>query len=459
MRALLLLLLLCAGASGLSGCGADDARELPAPPMGPPDASAGPDGPSLQARIEAAVGSIATDTCFAGADAGRCEWADYGVTPSFFDMQRSTGEAILVIDDFGDGVFPQLLRFRNRLLGLYRVSGDAIETQKVVAHLPKRLGDALLSFAGPQFIASSRLASVGAAASTTYGKVPLLFLGHGGVIFSHLVDLVPEQPLLLVELSGLLGLQPALCERVDATTLASASAHFVAVASALQRLMRDHDVRFVNASFGDSTQTLATDWSRTCGTAVPSPDVLRQLLHMYDPIYDVLFNTAGVIAAHAAANLGLADDFPFDQVSERYGNRVRIGFISSKSSGLDELGRGTVHDAEQYPSRSSDADVFVNWGCEPFAGCAEPHYELVGGFGLGTATVSLMSSSYATPLGLARLINLRYARHADETMSNALVQTLKQELTPRSCGVGGAEPCVYQDPIAHRQLEIVRDGY
>lgn len=127
---------------------------------------------------------------------------------------------------------------------------------------------------------------------------------------------------------------------------------------------------------------------------------------MYDPIYDALFHTDGVIAAHAAANLGDPIDFPFDQRSPQYPNRVRVGFISSLASGLDELGRGAVDKAEQFP-RAGDADVYVNWGCETFVGCADPHDEMAGPFGIGSITVTLMSSSYVNPLGLGRLINLR----------------------------------------------------
>ncbi|MEI9940754.1 MAG: hypothetical protein WDO69_26360 [Pseudomonadota bacterium] len=44
-------------------------------------------------------------------------------------------------------------------------------------------------------------------------------------------------------------------------------------------------------------------------------------------------------------------------------------------------------------------------------------------------------------------------------MSNALIQTLRRELTPSRCGDGGEEPCVYRDPLAHRQLEPYRLGY
>ena len=421
---------------------------------------AGPQVPSpLRTRIDAAVERITADTCFSGSDVTACDWADSDLASSRFDMAVSTGEAILIVDDFGDGMFPQLLRYRNRLLGLYRVSGDGVERREISVHLPRQLGDALVSFAGPEFIPASALGAVGAAAGTAYGRVPLLFLGHGGVVFSHLVELAPEQPLVLLELTGLLGLLPSLCDRVDEETLTAAAAHFTAVAASLRQLMRRHGVRFVNASFGDSAQTLTADWSHTCGRPAPNPEGLRQLLHLYDPVYDALFATEGVIAAQAAASLGDPADFPFDQRDARSRNRVRVGFISSRSSGLDELGRGALRSAGQFPASVADADVFVNWGCEPLAGCGDLRYELAGGFGLASGPLPLMSTSYVTPLGLGRLINLRYAGHGAEPMSDALIATLARELTPPFCGASGTEPCAYQDPIAHRQLEVYRRGY
>ncbi len=421
----------------------------------PPEGQAPPD-PSLRARIDLAVTRITADTCFAQSDTSACEWADYSLGPNFFNMTASTGEAILIVDDMDDGALAQLLRYRNRILGMYRVNGQAMELRAPSVRLPKQLGDALVSFAGPEFIPANQLGLVGQAAGATYRNVPLLFLGHGGIVFSHLVELAPEQALVLLNLRGLLGLLPALCEGVDSGRLAAARAHFVAVASGVRGLMRERNVRFVNASFGDSAQTLARDWSRTCGTAVPSPDVVRELLHLYDPIYDVLFNTSGVITAHAASDLGDATDFPFDQLGPLFKNRVRVGFISSMNSGLDAFGRGTVHKAEQFPRNNGDADVFVNWRCEFTAGCAQPHYEMAGAFGLGAIALPLMTSSYVNPLGLGRLINLRYKNHERELMSDTLIQTLKQELTPALCGQGGTQPCVYQDPITHGQLEVYR---
>lgn len=456
MRALLLWLLF---ACLMTSCGDNSAADL----SDPPDALTEPDAgqpltPSLQERIDEAVRRITADTCFAQADPSSCEWGDYPVGPAYFNMAVSTGESILVVDSLGAGLYPQFVRYRNRILGVYQVNGDAIAAQNVSAHLPKQLGDSLISFAGPEFIPASALTMVSKAASAAYSKLQLLFLGHGGVIFGHLVELAPEQPLVLVELAGLVGLLPSLCAGVNEASLAVARAHFTAVASSLGQVMTQHHVRFVNASFGDTAQTVATEWSRTCGGAVPSTDVLRQLLHLYDPIYTTLFNTPGVITAQAAGNLGDPADFPFDQPVPQYGNRVRVGFISSLASGLDEVGRGTVQKAEQFPP-SGDADVYVNWDCEAFVGCADPHYEMAGAFGLGSFAVVLMSTSYVNPLGIGRLINLRYANHGNEPLTDELIQALKQELTPALCGEGGDQPCVYQDPILHHQLEVYRRHY
>jgi hypothetical protein len=420
-----------------------------------------PGDPPLEERIDEAVASIQSDTCFAQDDTSLCQWADYQVGPAQFNMAKSTGEAVLVIDDFGAGFFPELVRYRNRLLGFYRINGEKVEAQVLSVHLPKRLGDVLVSFAGPEFIPARALASVGLAAGSTYRKLNVLYYGHGGVVFGHMVELVPEQPLLLLDLSQLLDIPPAVCAGIDGQTLAAASAHFAAIAASLKQVMTDHDVRFINASFGSTALTLAGEWPRTCGGAVPSGEQLQQLLHVYDPIYDLLFDSEGVVTAQAATNLGSPADYPFDQVSAKYPNRVRVGFISSVSSGLDEAGRGTVQKADQFPV-DGDADVYLDWGCVtgvPDTVCAEPHYQFAAPFGLGTGTAVFMSSSYVDPLGLARLVNLRYANHASEPMSNALVQTLRRELTPSLCGGGGAQPCVYQDPIAHQQLELYRLGY
>jgi len=473
MKKRLVLLLLSGWLA--AGCGSDssmlsfDAMQPPMDAMQPPmdvmqppiDAAPPLLDPELQKRVDDAVKNIESDTCFTQDDISQCQWADYEVGPAQVNMAKSTGEAILVIDSLGAGFFPGLVRYRNRILGYYHVNGDNVEAQTLSVHLPKRLGDVLVSFAGPEFIPASALSSIARATGPFYHKLNLLFPGHGGIVFGHLVDLVPEQPLVLLDNTQFSDIPREVCQGIDNETLRAATAHKAALAASLKQVMRDHNVRFINASFGDTAATLAAQWSTQCGGAVPNAEQLQQLLHAYDPLYDLLFNSEGIIAAHASANLGNPADFPFDQANAQFPNQVRIGFISSLASGLDAAGRGSPHIAEQFPV-DGDADVYLNWGCEVTGGpplCADPHYQLTETYGLTTTTVPLMSSSYIDPLALARLVNLRYANHPGEPMSNTLIQVLKQELTPPLCGVDGTQPCVYQDPVVHQQLEIYRLHY
>ena len=312
------------GDSGVTGDGGPDGGE-PTDAMAPTDAG-------LQGRIDEAIRSIESDTCFAQDDSSQCDWADYEVGLAEFDMARSTGESILVIDEFVPGFFPELVRYRNRIRGFYQVQGDSIEAQVLSVHLPKRLGDVLVSFAGPEFIPADALTSIAVAMRPVYAKLNLLYYGHGGVIFTHLVELVPEQPLVLLDLTHLLDIPPVICEGIDDGTLAAATAHVATIAASLEQVMTEHHVRFINASFGSTLSTITASWPRTCGGAIPSDEQLRQVLHVFDPIYALLFHSEGVITAQAATNLGSPADFPFDQVSAQYSNRVRVGFISSLSS-------------------------------------------------------------------------------------------------------------------------------
>src|ERR1044071_7251707 len=91
----------------LSGCGDNLTAQ------GPLDADASPDAQTLtlQERINQAVQRIDADTCFLQTDTSGCEWSDFEVGPAHFNMAVSTGEAILVVDGFGVGLYPQFVRY------------------------------------------------------------------------------------------------------------------------------------------------------------------------------------------------------------------------------------------------------------------------------------------------------------------------------------------------------------
>lgn len=136
------------GAAGHDDAGDDDAGDGGASGDGGGGGVVSPPF-DLEKRVAEAVAKIQSDTCFAGDDTSLCAWSDYEIGPTQFEMAKSTTEAVLVIDDFGAGFYPQLVRYRNRLLGFYRVDEARVVSQVLSVHLPQTLGDVLVSFAGP----------------------------------------------------------------------------------------------------------------------------------------------------------------------------------------------------------------------------------------------------------------------------------------------------------------------
>lgn len=422
-------------------------------------------------RVAAAVKYLKGDTCFQSQDASHCDWQDVVLDWKAFEPQKSN-DAILIIDSFQEHLmFMGLIRFQNRVKGLYQVSSitsNQYDLQAPVEHMPRRLAEVLANLAGPGFVASTQLLDVANAVYDVYHRHLSGFLGHGGAVFGHLVDLVPENPIVLVDLvNG--GYPPDVwCHTLDAAALQKARVRSSALADSLRKIITDNNVRYINVSSGATADNLADKWRQSCGdAAVPSTEELRALFDTINPFYDVLFNTEGVVAAHAAIAISDPVDFPFDQASSDFPNQVRTGFFSSPASGLDGEGRGNLVNVAQYPPNAADADVFLNWGCDhgpygPHPGqCATPHFELSADFGLAVGTDLVMQTSWIAPLAVARLVNLKDSRHASENWSNELVARMKQELTPRACGLDGSSICQYQDPFAHaaEQLEVYRLGY
>lgn len=417
---------------------------------------------ALDERIEAAKQQISHDTCFRTQDPSLCDWDDFEIGRNTFNMARRSDESILVADEFTSAANPFLLRYRNRILSYYEFDeeNDEFAPKSLVVRLPRTLGRVLVSFAGPEFIPASALTEISKAVNETYRSLNLAELpGHGAVVLGHLVDLVPEQPLVVVNRGALLSLPTELCSSLSQGIVDGAKARIASRAASLRAILAQNNVRYVNASFGSTTHSLSDSWSSVCHSTPPGAEQMRSLLSIFEPVYETLFNTPGVIAAQASAEQGDPADYPFDQRIDRFANRLRVGHFSSTASGLDGDGRGALSKTGQFPVNNAGADVYLNWGCVGYPpSCSEPHYQAVGDIGMSQGTVPIMSSSYITPLAVARLVYLRNVYHPQEPWTNDLVAQLQSDLRPPKCGAG-RDPCLYQDPIAHRELEIYRLGY
>ncbi len=415
----------------------------------------------VESRVAAALTGVAQDRCFAdGGPVNACAWARFELHPDHVDPGLSGREAILIVDELPSAV--EYLRYRNRILGAYTVNDEhAIAPMPVAFELPETFGDIVTGLASAVPIPSEHLAPLIPELTNLYEDHVPVVASHGTAVFGVLADLAPGQPLVLLD-NNLLTFQqadpelfcsiPSHPERLD--LLRDRARRF---ADDLRDLLAAHNVRFVNASFGYTTDTVTGPWQRVCGTALPSIAVQRDILEAYRPIFDALFATPGVFTAHAA--LASTDDrnAPFDQPEPEFPNRLRIGSLAHAgqaipATGADFPGPGW----NPVPPDPADADIYVNAGCSDLGVCRSLRpLSLSLQYGMGRAAFPLPQSSFVTPLALARLADLRRRPpFRERPFDNALIDDL---IVTLQTGCGDAEPCRFFDPLLHGQMERFRN--
>ncbi|MCP3140319.1 hypothetical protein [Pyxidicoccus xibeiensis] len=422
-----------------------------------------PDAALLQ-RIEETRARVLSDTCFREQpDSAGCAWVDHPFNPSEFSMTESTGEAILIVDDF-QSLSPMMLRYRNRLRGYFRTAEDGtLAAIPFTWHTPAGLHEALAAFAGPGIIPAEWLRSLWGPLHDTYGFHTGAGLGHGNIVMSAVVEANPRQPLVLwKDDSFRVAPREAFCATsTTPETLAPLREHARRRAESLRAVMRELNVRFINYSRGETVTTLRETWVRRCGAEAPSDEVLRAKLLTEEPVMEVLFGSPGVFAAHAAADVAGPEESPFDFPSERYRNRLRVGYLSELESGLDTEGRGPHGHLQGWPAAHA-ADLYVNTGIRPsrpFDYNRTP-FLVVDNFGVDVAPFgSFPTTSWVTPVALSNFIFLRDGKHGAEELSDALVRTIISEMVPSGCDALPGGRCSYQDPLKFGKTEAMRLGY
>jgi len=120
------------------------------------------------------------------------------------------------------------------------------------------------------------------------------------------------------------------------------------VATHLREMFLARNVRFINASWGFTLESIRGPWPSVCRSPVPDEDTLLAILEAYRPVFDALFNTEGVFTAHAAIASDIDRHYPFDQKSVEFPNRLRVGFFVDVGDSVPE--GGLVDDRNKYPT-------------------------------------------------------------------------------------------------------------
>lgn len=420
------------------------------------------DRSSIEARLSAAFEGMAADICFDGTDdTGECPKRRFELDRSHVDPAQQGRESILIIDVLPPTV--AMLRYRNRILGMYEVAADhGIEEQSASFELPETLGEIVTGFASPTPVPSEALAPLLPELTRRYGDHSPLRSAHGTAVFGILADLAPGHPLVLLDNNRLTFNQsvPALFCSIPRhpgrIALLRERAH--RFADDLRALMEEHNVRYVNASFGYTIETVRGPWRSTCGTAPPSTAILRAILAAYRPIFDALFDTPGVFTAHAALASPNDLDAPYDQLDPAFPNRLRVGSLAHAGTEIPEQGVADVAPGwDPAPADPGDVDLWVNAGCTAFGECrAERTLSMITRFGMGRATLPLPQSSFVTPLALSAFIDLRdRPPFRERSFDNDLIDDLIVALHS-GCEDGY---CRVFDPLLHGRMERFRNDH
>jgi hypothetical protein len=413
----------------------------------------------LQSRIDAAIFGIEHDRCGSagGASAG-CTTGTYALDASHVDPAFVGREAVLIADVLEPTV--EMLRYRNRILGFYRVLGDGtLDALTPTWRLPEVFGDVVTGFSSTPAVPAAALSALQPRLLQAYGQSVPTAGTHGLVVFGALVDLVPDNPIVLLDIDRLTfhqSLPGVVCEigasesPVDVRPLLAQSERF---AQGIRALFATHNVHFVNASWGYTIETVRGPWRQVCGVEPPPDDVLLAILGAYRPVFDALFNTEGVFAAHAALASAVDAHSPYDQDSPEFPNRLRVGVFQHPGVEVPERGRADAPASWLPEPGAGEADVWVNEACAPHAGCRARHpLSIASQYGMGQVAFPFAESSFVAPVLLGAFV---YARHQrpGEGMSNDLIDDLVGTLIP-PCGPN-LSPCRYIDPLLHEQA----DGY
>lgn len=459
-------------AAGLSGCGGGGSDTV-SPPLPPPPVAT---DPILKLKESTAswqqqqLSQLSTVSC----PSADCEPSAVSFSAGRFSNKGlKADQTILVIDNSGLELAATAV-YRSRVKGFWQwsASGEPVPAQPVV-QLPlylSRLLGRLSEFeqtASTAFVPASWLGELSKRVMTLSPGVTIPYSGHGAAVIDFLAEHNPQAELVLAQTPDFASLFRADFCKGDAAAyqlkISAASSQFY------QQVVLGQDVEYLNWSAGwDLTKYVRQSADRLCPSHQLSRTQLQALLAAHQPFYQLLFTSDKLLGVQAGAANFNADEQPLDALA--LPNRIRAGFFNSgqTASGLDSRGvpAAAVPALPEYQQNSlAVLDVLINFA---FAGvgsqCKPAAYSLQvsDGLGMGFEALCSQQTSWAAPVVLSRLIQLREQQFAGVPWSQDLINQLKQQLTPALCdypAAGAAKLCKLQDPLLHRQQELYRLGY
>lgn len=416
----------------------------------------------VEALTKCTVDFVSEDPCVIDGFAAKgCHWGRFGPSSAKV-IRRSENEydksaSVLVIDEFEPS--PALVRHQKQIFDVY--SADAVidhdeplnnrfrgfEPMDLDIHLPIRLGGILETFSdlrgNPDNDELTRLLRP---LLDAYGEAIPKSMGHGNAVLNILLGIVREKSVVVLDSRSIniaMMYRNLLC-KIDNHQVESRLREIArAIATGISGLMRRHSVRYVNASFGVTSESIRAAWSASCPNDPELTDgQLEKIFDVYHPILQAIFDSSETIAFQAANERAWREfDAPFDVDREDFSSRIRVGVFSGYDSVIRDL-KGSHHKppGTQSPSRSSWSDVYIESGCDWFDCREAKPLSMSHGIGIGRFRFPAPATSFVTPVALAEGAHLdwMFQRLNRESVAHSRVSVIsKMKDRP------------YRDPLWH----------
>ncbi len=275
--------------------------------------------------------------------------------------------------------------------------------------------------------------------------------GHALVTTSIIGENSPETPFVFADDDVFALDQDVLCQK----KWNQISERLQLGSSSLKQLIQELGITIINLSVGHDPSVLETMAKAECPDISFSDEEIKKLLELYLQFYEVLTNIPDVLVVQSGRNGfstvedATAERNPLDCSTERFPNRIRVGFYNATGNdGLLPAEGGSFEDvASLIPASIRRADhcydVFVNAGPGDLTD-GPSSFRVTWGIGAGAFPV--MWTSFASPIITARMVNLVNESGPSDPVG------LYNQLT--SQGQFKA-----QDPLGNKQFDAFRLGY
>ncbi len=346
-------------------------------------------------------------------------------------VNESLGQRILILENF---FVPDsaMLRYRNRVLGFYKLEEDAPkykeyfpdtevyepfdEIAEFLSQLPYHVPAADLS--------SERLRENGFSKLVKHQP----FLSHGVPIFEWLADLVPEAQFVIADLPTSPFSLELFCHFDEKETMRKMRTKVSRAMIQVLQLIETHDINYVNISEAPSPEALERNYGMFCrGPKNKSyfaidDEAKNNFLNMQAFVFRKLSEIPTITVFQSLPNtdqtIYLPDNKRHDLVAADYDNFVRVGYFASAEA---KFGVKGAFDARLLSRPQLNqffcASTYVNSGVTEGspASIDEPEPQKISEHALyyrylgfdSDRVIRVMATSWATPLALAHAIYLK----------------------------------------------------